>query len=158
MQVSPEGDGVVPAVAPAPPAPTGEPSTAELLRGLAGDATTLVRKEVLLARQEVTEGLTATAKAGSLLAAAGVLAAYGFGFLLAAAARAVGGPAWLGPLIVGGALALVAGALGLVGRRRLAASRVAPAQARAELMETANGLREEIRWVTPRRRPPERSS
>jgi len=153
--VSPEGDGVVPAVA---PAPTGEPSTAELLRGLAGDATTLVRKEVLLARQEVTEGLTATAKAGSLLAAAGVLAAYGFGFLLAAAARAVGGPAWLGPLVVGGALALVAGALGLVGRRRLAASRVAPAQARAELMETANGLREEIRWVTPRRRPPERSS
>jgi len=157
-QSSPESDGTVPAVAPATPAPAGEPSTAELLRGLADDAATLVRQEVVLARQEVTEGLTATAKAGSLLAVGGVLVAYGFGFLLASAAQAVGGPAWLGPLTVGGALVLVAAVLALVGRRRLAAAKMAPEQARAELRETANGLKEEIRWVTPRRRPPARSS
>jgi hypothetical protein len=135
-----------------------EPSTGELLRGLADDATTLARQEVLLARQEMTEGLVARMKAGSLLAAAGVLGLYGFGFLLASAARAIGGPAWLGPLLVGGGLTLVAGMLGLIGRRRLAASKLAPAQARAELRETATELREEIRWVRPRRRPPARSS
>ena len=135
-----------------------EPSTGELLKGLADDATTMARQEVLLAKQEITEGLQATAKAGSLLAAAGVLALYGLGFLLASGARAIGGPAWLGPLLVGGALVLVAGILGLVGKRRLAASKVAPAQARTELKETAAELREEIRWVRPQRRPPERSS
>jgi Putative Actinobacterial Holin-X, holin superfamily III len=135
-----------------------EPTTGELLKGLADDATELVRQEVLLAKQEMTEGLAAGAKAGSLLAAAGVLALYGFGFLLAAAAAAIDGPAWLGPLIVGGGLALLAAILGLVGRRRLAGSKVAPAKARAELKETATELREEIRWVRPRRRPPERSS
>jgi hypothetical protein len=134
------------------------PSTGELLRGLAEDASTLVRQEVLLAKQEMTEGLAARAKAGSLLALGGVLALYGLGFLLASAARAIGEPVWLGPLIVGGATMLVAGVLALVGRRRLAASKVAPARARAELKETAAELREEIRWVRPQRRPPERSS
>lgn len=134
------------------------PSTGELLKGLADDASTLVRQEVMLARQEMTEGLAARAKAGSLLAVAGVLSLYGLGFLLASAARAIGGPAWLGPLVVGGAAMLVAGTLGLVGRRRLATSSVAPTQARAELKETAAELREEIRWVRPQRRPPERSS
>ena len=159
--------GAVPAAGSAPaqdlapsgePAPAAEPSTGELLRGLAEDATTLVRQEVLLARQEMTEGLASRAKAGSLLAVGGLLALYGLGFLLASGARAIGGPAWLGPLIVGGGLMLLAGMLGLLGRRRLAASKVAPARARAELKETAAELREEIRWVTPRRRPPERSS
>jgi hypothetical protein len=166
-QLSPSGDGTVPAQAPTAevPAPAAEaplrpaePSTGELLRGLADDATTLVRQEVLLARQEMTEGLASSAKAGSLLAVGGVLALYGLGFLLASGARAIGGPAWLGPLIVGGALMLVAAILGLLGRQRLVRSKVAPDRARAELRETATELREEIRWVRPRRRPPERSS
>src|SRR6266511_89599 len=65
-----------------------EPSTCELLKGLADDAT-MVRQEVLRDRKEVAEGLAAGAKAGSMLAAAGVLGLYGFGFLLAAAARAI---------------------------------------------------------------------
>jgi hypothetical protein len=160
------GDGVVPAQSAAPGETTevqraavlGEPTTGELLRGLADDATELVRQEVLLARQEMTEGLAASAKAGSLVAGAAVLVLYGFGFLLAAAAAAISGPAWLGPLIVGGGLVLLAAILGLVGGRRLSKSNVAPAKARAELRETATGLREEIRWLRPRRRPPERSS
>ncbi len=154
-------DGTVPAEGSTPtpaPSPPKEPSTGELLRGLADDLTTLARQEVLLARQEIKEGMAATARAGSLLAVGGVLGLYGLGFLLASAARAVGGPAWLGPLLVGGGLTLVAGMLGLVGGRRLAKAKVAPAQARAELRETTTGLREEIRWVRPRQRRPERSS
>jgi hypothetical protein len=154
-------DGTAPAQDPAPsgePAAARQPSTGELFRGLADDASTLMRQEVLLARQEVSEGLKASAMAGSLLAVAAVLGLFGLGFLLASASGAIGGPAWLGPLIVGGATMLVGGVLGLVGKRRLAASKVAPTQARAELKETAAELREEIRWVRPQRRPPGRSS
>ncbi|HZD68623.1 MAG TPA: phage holin family protein [Actinomycetes bacterium] len=124
--------------------PPNRPSTADLLRGLADDATTLVRQEVTLAKQEMTEGLAKTAMASSLLVAAGVLALYAFGFLLAAAARAIGGPGWLGPLIIGGGLVVIAGILGLIGRARLKKSQVAPNKAREELKLTANELREEI--------------
>jgi hypothetical protein len=126
------------------PARATEPTTAELLRGLADDATTLVRQEVMLAKQEVTEGLTSTAKASSLLVAGGVLALYGFGFLLATVASAIGGPAWIGLLIVGGGLMIIAGILALVGRARLKKSKVAPDRAREELKQTATELKEEI--------------
>ena len=43
--------------------PDEEPSTADLVRGIADDATTLVKQEILLARQELTEGLAKVAKA-----------------------------------------------------------------------------------------------
>jgi Putative Actinobacterial Holin-X, holin superfamily III len=141
------GDGGLPAAGEqvrAIPPPPDRPSTAELLRGLADDATTLVRQEVMLARQEMTEGLAKTAMASSLLVAAGVLGLYAFGFLLGSASGAVGGPAWRGPLIVGGGLAILAGILVLVGRSRLKKSKVAPAKAREELRLTATELREEI--------------
>ena len=121
-----------------------EPTTTELLRGLADDATTLVRQEVMLAKQEMTEGLTSTAKASSLLVAGGVIALYGVGFLLASAARAISGPAWLGPLIIGGGLVVIAGILALIGRSVLKRSNVAPDKARRELKLTANELKEEI--------------
>jgi Putative Actinobacterial Holin-X, holin superfamily III len=146
-QASSGDGGGIPAAPPqarAIPAPPDQPSTADLLKGLANDATTLVRQEITLAKQEMTEGLAHTAIASSLLVAAGVLALYGFGFLLAAAASAIGGPAWFGPLIIGGGLALVAAILGLVGRSRLKKSKVAPAKATAELRQTANELKEEI--------------
>jgi hypothetical protein len=140
---------------PAEGATTDEPSTAELLKGLADDATTLIRQEVLLARQELQEGLQATAKASALLAAAGFLGLYAFGFLLYTIGEAIGGPRWLGFAIVTAVLLLTVAVLGLLGRRRLAASKVTPARAKAELKETAAELREEIRWARPRRQPPE---
>jgi hypothetical protein len=146
QQPSSGGDGriEVPAGARELPARRTEPTTAELLRGLADDATTLVRQEVTLAKQEMTEGLSSTAKASSMLVAGGVLALYGFGFLLASAARAIGGPAWLGPLIIGGGLVVIAGILALIGRARLKRSKLAPDKAREELKLTANELKEEI--------------
>jgi hypothetical protein len=140
------GDGGIPAPGEvrAIPAPPDRPSTADLLRGLAEDATTLARQEITLAKQEMTEGLAKTAMASSLLVAAGVLALYAFGFLLASAARAIGGPGWLGPLIIGGGLVVIAAILALIGRARLKKSQVAPNKARESLRLTANELREEI--------------
>ena len=135
-----------------------EPTTGELLRGIADDATTLFRQEVLLARQEMQEGLTATAKASAMLAGAAVLALYAVGFLLYTIGVAIGGPEWLGFAIVTAVLLVVVLVLALLGRRRLAATKVAPERARAQLQATATELREEIRWARPQPRPPERSS
>jgi uncharacterized membrane protein len=135
-----------------------EPTTGELLKGLADDATTLLRQEMLLARQELQEGLTATARASALLAAAAVLALYAFGFLLYTIGVAIGGPEWLGFAIVTAVLLIVVLILALVGRRRLAASKVAPERAKAQLQATATDLKEEIRWARPQPTPPERSS
>jgi Putative Actinobacterial Holin-X, holin superfamily III len=146
-----------------PTEPTGpteptEPTTGELLRGIADDATTLFRQEVLLARQELVEGLTTSAKASALLAAAGVLGLYAFGFLLYTIGVAIGGPEWLGFAIVTAVLLIVVAVLALIGRRRLAASKVAPERAKAQLQATAAELKEEIKWARPQPRPPERSS
>ena len=142
--------------APTGAAPAEEPSTAELLKGLADDATTLVRQEILLARQELQEGLTASAKASALLVAAGVLGLYAFGFLLYTIGEAIGGPRWLGFAIVTVVLLIVVAVLGLVGRKRLAASKVAPEKAKAELQTTATELKEEITWGKPQQQPPAR--
>jgi Putative Actinobacterial Holin-X, holin superfamily III len=141
---------------PAGAAPTEEPSTGELLKGLADDATTLIRQEILLARQELQEGLAASAKASALLVAAGVLGLYAFGFLLYTIGEAIGGPRWLGFAIVTAVLLIVVAVLGLVGRNRLAASKVAPEKAKAELQATANELKEEITWGRPQQPPPGR--
>jgi uncharacterized membrane protein YqjE len=135
-----------------------EQTTGELLKGLADDATTLIRQEILLARQELQEGLTASAKAGAMLAVAGVLGLYALGFLLYTIGVAIGGPEWLGFAIVTAVLLIVVAVLGLIGRRQMAASKVAPERARAQLQATAAELKEEIRWARPQPRPPERSS
>jgi hypothetical protein len=148
--------GAGPTMRPAGAAPAEEPSTGELLKGLADDASTLVRQEVLLARQELQEGLAASAKASALLVAAGVLGLYAFGFLLYTIGEAIGGPRWLGFAIVTVVLLIVVAVLGLVGKKRLAASKVAPEKAKAELQTTANELKEEITWGKPRQQPPAR--
>lgn len=138
----PPGDGSIRA---APPRiGQDRQSTVELLRGLADDATTLFRQEVLLAKQEMTEGITSGAKASALLVAAAVLGLFAFGFLLATIASAIGGPDWIGLLIVGGGLLIIAGLLALIGRYRLTKTKVSPDKAREELKETAKGLKEEL--------------
>jgi hypothetical protein len=139
---------------PAEAAPSEQPSTAELLKGLADDATTLMRQEILLAKQELQEGLQASAKASALLVAAGVLGLYALGFLLYTIGEAIGGPRWLGFAIVTVVLLIVVAVLGLIGKKRLAASKVAPEKAKAELQTTANELKEEIAWGRPQQQPP----
>jgi hypothetical protein len=155
-QQDPQSDARTATVRTAGAAPAEEPTTGELLKGLADDATTLMRQEILLAKQELQEGLTASAKASALLVAAGVLGLYAFFFLLYTIGEAIGGPPWLGFAIVTLVLFIVVAVLGLVGRKRLAASKVAPDKARAELQTTANELKEEITWGKPQQQPPAR--
>jgi hypothetical protein len=132
---------------PAPPAAE-EPSTADLLKGIADDASTLVKQEILLARQELTEGLTKVAKASALLVVAGVLALYALGLLFETAAwglEALGLPKSASFGIVTLVLLIVVAILALIGQRRLAAAKVAPERAQAELKETTDTLSTEAK-------------
>src|SRR5205823_6728822 len=63
-------------------------STPELIKAVAGDTATLVRKEVELARQEIVEALAARAKAAGALGAAGAMGLFAFLFLAVAGALA----------------------------------------------------------------------
>ena len=125
-----------------------EPSTADLLKGIADDASTLVKQEILLARQELTEGLAKVAAASALLVVAGVLALYALGMLFETAAwglEALGLPKVASFGIVTGVLLIVVAILALVGQKRLAAAKVAPERAQAELKETTDNLTAEAR-------------
>ena len=125
-----------------------KPTTADLVKGIAEDAQVLVKQEVLLAKQEITEGLAKAAKASVLLVAAGLVGLYALGFLLttlAWALEAIGLPKWASFGIVTLLLLLIAGILGLVGQKRLAASKVKPELAQAELQHVSAELAAEAK-------------
>jgi hypothetical protein len=89
----------------------GEPSLGDLVMGLTDDITTLVRKEVDLAKTELQENIKEGAQAGGMVAAGGMLAYAGLLFILAAVAIALGEwweNYWLAAAVVG----LVAGIIG----------------------------------------------
>jgi putative superfamily III holin-X len=123
-------------------------TTADLVKGIAEDASTLVKQELLLAKQEVTEGMAKAAAASALLIVAGLLGLYALGFLFTTAAwglEALGLPKSASFGIVTLVLLLVAGVLALVGRNRLAASKVKPELAQAELQQVTADLAAEAK-------------
>jgi YihY family inner membrane protein len=122
--------------------PPAEQSTVELLRSIAGDTGTLVKKEVELARREITEAVTARLKAVAGLAAAGVLALLAVIFLGTAGAwgLSIVLPLWAAWLIVGGVFLLLAlGAL-LFAKRRFKVPPMAPE-------ETKRTVKEDVEWA-----------
>lgn len=95
-----------------------EASTGELLTRLSAQVTQLVKGELELARAELaTKGKRAGVGAG-LAGAAGVVALFGVGALVAAAVAALALvlPAWLAAVIIGFLLFAIAGGLALAGR------------------------------------------
>src|SRR5439155_5351707 len=80
-----------PIIAPASPGLHGKDprSTMELVKDVAADTSSLVRKEVELAKEEVLEAITARVKAAGAMAAAGVFGLFMLGFLALAAAAAL---------------------------------------------------------------------
>jgi MFS family permease len=96
-------------------------STGELVRRLSAQLSELFRRELELARSELTaKGKRAGAGAG-LAGAGGVVALLGAGALVASAVAGLATvlPVWLSALIVGVVLLIVAGVLALAGRARL---------------------------------------
>jgi inner membrane protein YhjD len=101
----------------------GRRSTPQLVRSIANDTATLVKKEVELARQEFVEAIVARLKAAAAMLAASVAGLLAVIFLGSAAAYALENVVspWAARLIVGGGFLVLAGlaaAIGLLGAKR----------------------------------------
>jgi uncharacterized membrane protein YqjE len=99
----------------------GEPSTAELLSRLSAQSTELVRKEIELAKVELTEKARHLGLGAGLFSTAGLLALYGLAAAIATAmiALAIVLPWWLSALVVTALLFLAAGIAAMVGKKHV---------------------------------------
>jgi hypothetical protein len=105
----------------------GHPSTGELVGRATEQLSRLLRQEVALAKEELTEKGRRAGRGGGLLGAAGAVAYVGLIALAGAATAALclTLPVWAAALIVAGVLFAVAGVLAVAGRAQL--RRAAPA-------------------------------
>lgn len=110
----------------------GEQSTGELVSRLSQDLSQLVRDELRLAQVEMTGKAKKAGIGAGMFGAAGLLAFYGGGALIATAilGLATALDAWLAALIVGVVLLVVAGVVALVAKKRVSeATPVVPTRA-----------------------------
>jgi inner membrane protein YhjD len=123
-----------------------ELSTARLVGRMAGDVGLLVKKEVELARQEITEGISAKLQGAAAFGSAGALGLFVLGFLGAAAAAALDLvlPLWAALLIVAGFFLVVAAVVAVFGRSRIRQP-VAPEQAKRTIKEDVEWARAQLR-------------
>lgn len=121
-------------------------STPRLVGRMAGDVGLLIRKEVELARQEITEGISAKLQGAAAFAVAAALGLFVLGFLGAAAAAALDLvlPLWAALLIVAGVVLVGAVVAAVYGRSRMHQP-VAPEQARRTIKEDVEWARTQLR-------------
>jgi uncharacterized membrane protein YqjE len=93
-------------------------STADLVRRVAEQVSTLVRDELALAKAEMTEKAGRAGRGAGLFGGAGVVSLYGVLGVLTALVLLLAKvmPAWAAALLVGIVLLVVAGVLALAGR------------------------------------------
>jgi Putative Actinobacterial Holin-X, holin superfamily III len=117
-------------------------STPELLRSIATDTSTLLRKEIELGKAEMVEALMARVKGAALMVAAGMLGLLVVIFLALAGAVALDSvmPGWASRLTVAGGLLVLAGLAALVGLRRMKKPSFAPEQ-------TKRTVKEDVAWA-----------
>jgi ABC-type dipeptide/oligopeptide/nickel transport system permease subunit len=123
-----------------------ERPTAELLKEFSDQATTLLRKEIALAKVEVAEKGKKAAVGAGMFGGTGVFGLYAFGALTACAilALATAVAAWLAALIVGVVYGAIAGVLALRGKAQV--KRATP-----PLPEQAvDSTKEDLEWVKTR--------
>lgn len=142
---APRAHDPVAATTPSTPgdAATSDATTGQLLARLSEDVRGLVRSELQLARVEMTEKARETGVGVGMFGAAGIIALYGLGVLIATAilALALVLDAWLAALIVGVVLVAIAGIAALVGRGRVKhAAPLAPT-------ETVDNVKQDVETV-----------
>ena len=123
-----------------------ERTTADLLKEFSDQATTLLRKEIALAKVEVTEKGKKAAVGAGMFGGSGVFGFYAFGALTACAILALSTAvaSWLAALIVGVVYAAIAGALALRGKAQVKrAGPPVPEQA-------VDSTKEDLEWVKAR--------
>ncbi|MFF8477401.1 phage holin family protein [Streptomyces sp. NPDC015414] len=99
----------------------GHPSTGELVSRATEQLSRLLRQEVALAKEELTEKGRHAGRGGGLLGAAGAVGYVGLITLAGAATAAIALalPVWASALIVAAVFFVVAGLLGMAGRAQL---------------------------------------
>ena len=120
-------------------------STGELVSRVTREISDLVRSEMRLAQLEMSQKAKNVGFGAGLFGAAGLVALYGVGALVATAilALALVLSAWLAALVVGVALLIVAGILGPVGKKRVStATPVVPER-------TVDNLKRDVEAVRP---------
>lgn len=116
----------------------------ELVSRLSEEISSLVRGELDLARHELTEKAKHTGKGAGAFSAAGLVALYGLGVLIATAilALALVMDAWLAALLVGVVLLAVAGGIALFGRKQVSeAAPMRPERATENLRRDVDAIK-----------------
>jgi hypothetical protein len=133
---------------PAGPPPWAEErrSLSDIIRSVVDGVTALIRKEIELAKIEVTEAAAVRAKGAGFMAVAGVLALFALGFAAAAGSAALDRvlPAWGAHLIVAAVFVVLALVLFLVGRSAMRGTPVAPEKTQATIRDDVRLVKERI--------------
>ncbi len=125
-----------------------ELSLADLFRRLSDEATTLVRQEIELAKEEMTEKAKVAGKGAGMFGGAAVAALAALGALTACLIWALSEvmPGAVAALIVTVIWLAIAAVLALLGRERVrAATPIAPRQAQEGLKQDVRAAREGLR-------------
>lgn len=122
-------------------------SVSQLISGIVGDAQVLVRQEIALARQEISEEISNAKQAGIKLGIAGGVLAIGGLLLILALAQAVADllnwPTWAGYALVGVVLAIVGYILLSSAQKQIKDVHPIPEQ-------TVETLKENVEWIKER--------
>jgi Putative Actinobacterial Holin-X, holin superfamily III len=120
-----------------------ERTIGQLVAQVTEDVSVIVRKEIQLAKTEISTQLGIAGRGAGLLVGAGVLSLYGLGLLFIALSLviAIWLPAWAGFLIMAAVLFLIAGILALVARRALRQVNPRPERTIASAQETLAAVR-----------------
>jgi hypothetical protein len=127
---------------------TTDPSLGELVGSVTSDLSRLVRDELRLAQAEVTAKAKTAGVGVGAFGAAGVLALYAVGLLLATAVLALSTvlPGWLAALIVAVVVLVVAGIAALVGKKKVdEAGPPVPTRAVASVQTDVQEIKETIK-------------
>lgn len=115
-----------------------ERTIGQLVAQVTDDFSAIVRKEIQLAKTELSAQVGTAGKGVGMLAGAGVVALYGLGllFITLSLVIAIWLPAWAGFLIVTVVLFVVAAVLAMIGRKALSQVNPRPERAIASAQET----------------------
>jgi uncharacterized membrane protein YqjE len=123
-----------------------ERPTADLLKDFSDQASTLIRKEIALAKVELNSKGKTAAAGGGMFGGAGLFAVFAFGALTACLVLALATflVPWLAALIVAVVYGAIAAILGLLGKAKVKqASPPVPEQA-------VDSTKEDLEWVKTR--------
>jgi hypothetical protein len=119
----------------------GDRSAMSIVMSIVDDIRLLIRKELELARQEITAAVTARGIGVGVLAAAGVVALFGFGFLALAISALFDLflPTWAAHLVVALLFFGLAGLGALYAKKRIKSAPM--------VEETKRTIKEDVEWA-----------